>query len=215
MSKSNLLRVLLAAAVLLVASTMGCAKSEMIHEDSFETARQRLITSPQDAGVYLHLAELYLQRGDYLRARQYLALLERHQAAWAPAHIDEEAVFRLGILCAVRSHQYVDAVERCQRRLEAVEDLATRLLLATLLEAMGDEAAALHQHRLILLRHAQEPHPIIEAARFYERSNLADRSSQAQALYQRYLETAPLGAEAPQARAALSAQRLDIPSQGE
>jgi tetratricopeptide (TPR) repeat protein len=199
----------------MMALVLGCAPKDVVRPDPLEQARQQMLAVPQDAGVYFHLAELYLDRHDYLRARQYLALLERNQSAWATAGIEEGAVFRLSVLCAVRSQQYIDAIERCQRRLETGEDLGTRVLLATLLEALGDESAAERQRRLILLQHPQDHHQIIEAARFYERSLRMDRLTQAQELYRRYLTAAPTGPEAGQARAALETQRLAAAVSGE
>jgi tetratricopeptide (TPR) repeat protein len=172
--------------------------------DPLLAARQRLVADPGDVRTLLDLAELYMHSGDYLRARQYLTLAERLGARALPAGVDGNRVFRLGILIAVQGHQYTDAIRRCQQHLgRAAEDAKVRGLLASLLEATGDELGAERQWRMLILLHPEEGHYLLELARFYGRTSRADRQLLARRLYARYLEVAPQGNEAAQARAAI------------
>lgn len=193
------------------ALSQGCAARPVAAPDPLSEARQRLVQQPADPRTQLELSELYLQQRDYLRARQYLQVAERSlQVQPAPGpRIDPEQIFRLGITIAVRSQQYSEAIRRCLERLEQNEDAATRALLATLFEATGDERGAERNLRLLTKQHPDEPHRLMELARFYERSSISERHRLSRDLYRRYLTSAPTGDEAPQARAALALDDLE------
>lgn len=191
--------------VLLLASLSGgCATTAPPPTDPLLAARQRMAADPGDVLTLIELSELYMKSGDLLRARQYLAMVERTAAHGLPPGIDGKRVFKLGILIAVQGHQYTDAIRRCQQRLRrAPEDAPVRSLLASLLEAIGDELGAERQWRMLIALHPAEGHPLLELARFYDRTTRADRQHLSQRLYARYLEVEPQGSEATQARAAL------------
>ncbi len=192
-----------------VAVLLSCAHTLPEQEDAIAQARRHLAAAPYDVRIHLRLAELYLAQRDYLRARQYLALVERGTSGWEAAGIDAARVFRLGIVIAVRGHQLTDAIHRCEEALEREDDLAVRTLLAALLESTGAEHAAERQHRLIIQQHPEDLHQLIELARFYERSSRPDRRLRAQHAYDRYLELAPAGPEAELVRSALLVFRID------
>ncbi|MCS6915082.1 MAG: hypothetical protein RMK29_12360 [Myxococcales bacterium] len=189
-------------AVLVAGLLSACAPKGPQRPPDLEAAYARLQREPGRAEPYLELARLYLRRGDYLRARQYLAVADQ-----LPVR-DARAAFRLAVTIAVRSEQYDEAIARCRRQLEHEESTDIRLLMASLLEATGRWSEAERERRLVLQARPQDLHQIIEMARFYQRSGQPDANERAAALYRRYLELAPQGDEAPQARAALSAISL-------
>lgn len=182
----------------------GCASVQPAAVDTpLELAKQRLLDAPHDVRNHLELAALYMARNDYLRAQQYLSLVETAAGAWSALGIDPERVFRMGILIAVRSQQYADAVRRSRQRLEVGEERGVRELLAALLEALGEEREAEAQRRLLVLQYPAEPRLLIDLARFYERGARPDRTQRARALYERYLSVKPDGPEATAVRMAL------------
>lgn len=182
----------------------GCASSTRLWtEDPLEQAKQRLLDNPRDVRNHLALAELYAQRHDYLRAQQYLSLVDNGAGAWSALGIDPDKIFRLAVTVAVRSQQYSDAVRRCRQRLELGEDRGVRELYATLLEALGEESAAERQHRLLILNHPEDARQLVEIARFLERGSRADKLRRAREYYERYLALRPEGPEAPAVRQAL------------
>lgn len=184
----------------------GCASSTRLWtEDPLEQAKQRLLDNPRDVRNHLGLAELYAQRHDYLRAQQYLSLVDNAAGAWSTLGIDPDKVFRLAVTVAVRSQQYSDAVRRCRQRLELGEDRSVRELYATLLEALGEELAAERQRRLLVLHHPEDARQLVELARFLERGSRADKRQRAREYYERYLALRPEGPEAPAVRQALRA----------
>ena len=187
----------------------GCAGVQPVPVDMpLELAKQRLLDAPHDVRNHLELATLYMARHDYLRAQQYISLVENAAGAWSALHIEPEHVFRLGILIAVRSQQYSEAVRRSRQRLELGEERGVRQLLAALLEALGDEKEAEAQRRLLVLQYPAEPQHLIELARFYERSVRPDRTQRARQLYERYLSLRPEGTEATAVRMALRTAEL-------
>jgi len=189
----------------------GCAtKAPVVVDPVLAAARQRLVKNPGDPRPQLALAELYFQRHDYLRATQYLSLVEDQAARQRREGIDAERVFQLGVLIAVHGQHYSQAIRRCEARLEQVmEDHRTRGLLASLLEAIGDELAAERQWRLMVALQPKEASHLLSLARFYQRTERVDRNQLAQRLYSRYLELEPAGPEAARVKAALRLQQLD------
>lgn len=187
----------------------GCAARSVGPADPLTEARHRLVENPADPRTQLLLSELYLQQRDYLRARQYLQLAERGLQLERPPELALDRVFRLAITIAVRSQQYSEAIRRCHSRLEQREEASVRALLASLLEATGDEPGAEKNLRLLIEQEPSEPQRLVELARFYERSRIVDRRRLSRELYERYLERAPAGTEAPQARAALVLDDLE------
>lgn len=178
----------------------GCATPKAAqHPPELEGAYRRMEREPDRGEPYLEIARHYLHRSDYLRARQYLALGEQRPVK------DRDGAFRLGVLISVRAGQYDEAVARCRRQLEAQEDPHVRLLLASIYEGTGKWTEAELERRLVLAAWPDDPHQIIEMARFYQRSSRPDGTERAAELYRRYLEAAPAGPDAPQARAALQA----------
>lgn len=204
-------RTTLPTALLFVAALAGgCATAPPAIEDPLTDARKRLAKDPDNVRLQVELAELSFQKRDYLRARQYLALAEESVVRGLPSEIDSQRLFQLGLLIAIHGQQYSDAIRRCQQKLELdTDDVRTRLLLASLLEAVGDELGAERQWRMLIALRPDEPHYLFEAARFYERTGRTDRKQLAQRLYARYLELAPGGPEVAQVRAALLAQEID------
>ncbi len=186
-----------------VAAASGCAPKGPQHPPEMEAALHRVEQEPNDAAGYLEMSRVALRQKDYLRARQYLAVAER-----APHH-DAMANFRLGVVISVRSGQYDDAILRCHRQLERKEDAEVRVLLAAILEATGDTPGAEVQRQLVIAARPDDLHQLIELARFYQRIGSRDGQRRAAQLYRRYLDKAPGGADAPQARAALLAQDLE------
>lgn len=210
MKRGRWARVLLFAGGL--SAQVGCAsKPAVIVDPVLAAARQRMAKNPGDAALQRELAELYLKRHDYLRARQYLNLVEEQTPERQhAAGISDDQLFQLGVLIAVGSQHYSQAIRRCQARLEqAIEDAATRRLLASLLEGVGDEAGAERQWRLLAALHPTEAQHVLELARFYLRSERADRAQLAHKQYARYLELAPDGPEATRVKTALRIQQLD------
>jgi tetratricopeptide (TPR) repeat protein len=196
-------------AMLLCGSLVGCAgQMQTWADEPLEAAKQQLLDAPHDVRTYLRLAELYAQRRDYLRAQQYVSLVESAAGSWSAIGIDAEKVFRLSISVAVRSQQYAEAVRRCKQRLEIEDEPEVRELYAALLEALGDEAEAERQRRLLILQHPEDPRLLIEAARFYERTSRADKRQRARALYDRYLTIRPDGEGAAKVRQALRSAQL-------
>lgn len=204
-----------AKVVVLVGALMvqaGCAsKPAVVVDPALAAARQRLVKNPGEPAPQLELAELYLKRHDYLRASQYLNLVEEQAPArQRAAGIGEERLFHLGVLIAVGSQHYSQAIRRCQARLEQViGDAATRRLLASLLEGVGDEAGAERQWRLLVALQPAEAQHLLELGRFYLRTDRVDRSQLAQRQFARYLELAPDGPEASRVKTALRIQQLD------
>lgn len=196
--------------LMLCGALSGCATStKMWTEDPLEQARQRLLDSPQDPRNQLRLAELYMERHDYLRAQQYLSLVDSAAGAWSALGIEAEKVSRMQITAAVRSQQFGEAVRRCRQRLELGEEPGVRELLAALLESLGEEREAERQRRLLILHHPAEPRHLAELARFYERSARPDRVRRARELYEQYLLQRPEGPEAGRIRQALRTAQLD------
>ncbi len=142
---------------------------------------------------------LSIDRQDFVRATQYLSLAEHSPLA----EQQTEPLFRLGLTIAVRSQNYSDGIRRCQAGLQRKETMELRRLLATLFEAHGESIEAERQHAVILELYPAATEHLVESARFYERSELPNRVTQARALYERYLKLAPSGVEADQVRAAL------------
>lgn len=199
----------LSASCLVLLLVSGCATLPQGTVDApLELAKQRLLDAPQDVRNHLELATLYMARHDYLRAQQYISLVENAAGAWSALGIEPEHVFRLGILIAVRSQQYSEAVRRSRQRLELSEERRVRELLAALLEALGDEKEAESQRRLLMLQYPAEPQYLVELARFYERGGRPDRSRRARELYERYLSLQPEGPEATAVRMALRTAAL-------
>jgi hypothetical protein len=192
-----------------IAGLAGCATTMKTWVDEpLELAKQRLLDSPHDVRNHLELASMYMARHDYLRAQQYLSLVENAAGSWSAMGIDPEQVFRLGIITAVRSQQYGEAVRRSRQRLELGEERGVRELLASLLEALGEQREAEHQRRLLLLQYPAEPRLLLDLARFYERSPFPDRTRRARELYERYLIAQPEGPEATAVRMALRTATL-------
>lgn len=176
----------------------GCA-ARPERPTELAAALRRVEKNPADGEAYLELSRYYFRQRDYLRARQYLSVAERHPQK------DPEALFRLGVLVTVRAGQYDDALVRCERYLERKEDPYVRILLATILESAGDVHGAEVQRQLVLADRPGDLHQLMELGRFYQRTG---RPASAGEIYRRYLSTAPQGDEAPQARAALRAHEL-------
>lgn len=194
---------------LFLAPLVGCASTMKTWADEpLELAKQRLLDAPHDVRNHLALATLYMDRRDYLRAQQYLSLVENAAGAWSAIGIEPETVFRLGIITAVRSQQYGEAVRRSRQRLELGEERGVRELLASLLEALGEEREAERQRQLLLLQYPAEPRLLLDLARFYERSPFPDRTRRARALYERYLIARPEGPDATAVRMALRTATL-------
>lgn len=185
------------------AGLFGCVPKGPERPPAIEAALRHVEQDPNDPGGYLEMARASLRQKDYLRARQYLAVAER-----APHH-DAMATFRLGVVIAVRSGLYDDATLRCRRQLERKEDPEVRGLLAAILEATGDISGADIQRQLVMAARPDDLHQLIEMARFYQRTSGKQGQRRAAELYRRYLEKAPAGEDAPQARAALLQQDLE------
>lgn len=187
--------------LLVFAALAGCATAPKRPPD-LEAGFARMQAAPEQAEGYLMLARAYVQRGDLLRARQYLTLAERHASE---AERESGAIFQLGVVIAVRSGQHEEAITRCRDALAAREDSRVRRLLAALLEGHGRlEEAEAQWRRLLAHRGADgDLHLLIEAARFYTRAGRPDSEARAAALYGRYLKEAPQGPDAERARAAL------------
>lgn len=202
-------RLFLTFALLASLAPCGCAPRTIAPADPLTEARQRLAESPASVHTQLELSELYLQQRDYLRARQYLQVAERELVRQPAREIDLDGLSRLAIMIAVRSQQYSEAIRRCLQRLERTEDAQTRSLLASLLEATGDEWGAERNLRLLALQYPEQPGRLVSLARFYERSTFPERRRLSRELYQRYLDAAPGGDEAAQVRAALTLDRFE------
>lgn len=190
----------------------GCAsKVPVISDPVLAAARQRMVKNPGDPAPLRELAELYLKRHDYLRANQYLSLVEEQTPErQRAAGIGEDQLFKLGVLISVGSQHYSQAIRRCQARLEQViGDAATRRLLASLLEGVGDEPGAERQWRLLVGLHPNEAQHVLELGRFYLRSERSDRNQLAHKQFSRYLELAPDSPEAIRVKTALRIQQLD------
>jgi tetratricopeptide (TPR) repeat protein len=195
--RRRLLALVFALAALPAAGCAGAAQSQRPPE--LEAAYQRMEREPNRSEPYLELARIYFRRGDYLRARQYLTLAEGHPIK------DQDGAFRLAVMISVRAGQFDEAIGRCRRQLEAREDAHVRLLLASIFEATGRWSDAELERKLVLSAWPDDPHQIIEMARFYQRSTRPDSAERAAELYRRYLASMPAGPDAPQARAALQA----------
>jgi tetratricopeptide (TPR) repeat protein len=193
--------------VILFCLLAACARAPQRPPD-LEAAYRRLEAQPQQGEGYLELARLYLLREDYLRARQYLALAEARPVK----DKDRQALSQLALVIAVRSGQYDEAIRLCRQRLEQKEEPEVRRLLAALLEGVSRFPESERERQLLVAALPHDPHPLIELARFYERWSRPER---AVALYQRYLQAAPQGAEADRARAALRALAVENAGDGQ
>src|SRR5262245_21885914 len=138
-----------AARYLLLLLLSGCLTKPATTPSVVDQAFARMQQDPGNATPLLELVQGFLAERDYLRARQYLGLLENHPSA--EKHRDE--IFRLSVLIAVRAKQYRDAISRCEQRLRDREELAVRVLLASLWEALIDMRAAERERQLILIQH--------------------------------------------------------------
>lgn len=197
------------ALVLCVAFT-GCAsRMHTWADEPLEQAKQRLLDAPQDIRNHLHLAEMYAQRQDYLRAQQYLSLVETAAGSWSAVGIDADKVSRMSIAIAVRSQQYSEAIRRCRQRLEIEDEPEVRELYAALLEALGEEKEAERQRQLSIRHHPEDARLLVGLARFYERTSRPDKSLRARTLYERYLVLSPEGPDATKVRKALRAAQLE------
>lgn len=187
----------------LALALLGCHAEPALPADPILAARQRLIRTPRDPAVHLELANLAYGNQDYLRAMQYLSLVDRGQLSVE----QRDEAFRLALAITVRARNYDEAIRRTQEELLAHESLELRRLLALFYEAHGNLGDAERQHLIIAELYPGAIEPLAEAARFYERSNLPNRISRARELYERYLQAAPNGPESAQVRAALVINR--------
>ncbi|UJR84898.1 tetratricopeptide repeat protein [Sandaracinus amylolyticus] len=142
-----------------------------------------------ERGVYL------AQHEDYIRAEQYLV------AAMQRGH-DEHVVMPALLAACVRSSRLSAALGYAEPYLERHPDAwSLRLLVATIHMGLG-EAENAHTH---LLRVVEE-HPDEAVAHYMlgvlSRDDLANPAA-AIASFQRYLELAPEGEHAPEARASI------------
>lgn len=186
----------------------GCTRLQQHTPSPIELALKRMEGAPNDVTPLLDLVTQYLADGDYLRARQYIGLADKHIGARAAA----ERIFRLAVSVAVRSQNYNDAIELCEAYLSDHRDLNVRRLLATLFEATSNPVAAERQRKLILLHHPEARDQLVELARFYERSQLPDGLKRARSSYKRYLAESPNGLLSDQVRATLQTMDFDARS---
>lgn len=183
----------------------GCTRQQLHTPSPLELVLKRMEGAPGDVTPLLDLVAQYMAEGDYLRARQYIAIADKHVGARAAT----ARIFQLAVSVAVRSQNFNDAIDRCEAYLSEHRDLNARRLLATLFEATGSPIAAERQRKLILLYHPEASDQLVELARFYERSQLPDALQRAQSSYRRYLAESPNGLLSDQVRAALQTMDFD------
>lgn len=191
--------------LVLLAGLGGCAVSRPSVPTLAEQTFQRMAQEPSNLSPLLDLVRYYIDQRDYLRARQYLTLCEHHTSARGAA----AELFRLSVSISVRSQNYSDAIDRCEQYLREHNDLSARVLLATLLEVIGNHPAAERQRQLVLVHFPDAAEQVVELARFYERVHTPDSTARARQAYQRYLQEQPGGPHAEQARAALRTLDFD------
>jgi predicted Zn-dependent protease len=151
----------------------------------------RLAQNPDDVKANIEAGAASEASGDWLRAEQYYL---RAEALGMP----EMQVLPRILRVLVAGQRYHEALRRCEQRLVRVpEDRNTRYVRAALLMAVerGKDA----ERELITLQHTKptDPRAWLELGRLYRDQH--DRV-QARAMFAKYLELAPDGADAPVVR---------------
>lgn len=185
----------------------GCASTARHPQSALDELHNRIEQDAGNTALYLELASAYLQRQEYLRAKQYHALGERvYQMNLSNGGREDrplaERLFKLGVAISTRSQQYSDAIARCESLLRLRDDKQVRELLAALYGAIGDTAASERQRKILLQQNPEDRRYVLELARFYDQGDDLRKRELAPPLYQRYLEmeTDPEAASAVRAR---------------
>lgn len=189
--------------VLCASIISGCAAApkKETHELRADATplERKLADDPNDRQVNLALGEDAESHGDYLRAEQYYLRAEALGAA--PAEIVPRV---LRVLTA--SHRYDEALERCQRRLQAKpDDRITRYVEATLFVALERPREAERDLNALAQSQPKDARAYLALGRLYRDGNDPTR---ARAMFKRYLQLAPAGEDA-------AAVRFELASEGE
>lgn len=177
---------------LAAASGAGCGGAQPV---TAETPVEDPLTTvdPQelfDRGVYL------AEHEDYIRAEQYLvAAMQRG--------FDEDRVMPTLLAACVRSSRLSAALSYAEPYLERHPDAwSLRLLVATIHMGLGEPGRAHAQLVRVVEDHPDEP-TVFYMLGVLERDELEDLAS-ARESFRRYLDLAPEGEHAAEARAALA-----------
>jgi tetratricopeptide (TPR) repeat protein len=152
---------------------------------------QKLAQNPNDADVNLALGEQAEAAGELLRAEQYYL---RAEALGVPG---EKIVPRI-LRALVKAQRYDEALDRCRQRLQQKpEDRATRFVEAALFIALERPKDAERELSSLVRTRPDDPQAYLALARLYRDGGDRDR---ARPMFQKYLELAPNGDDAPAVR---------------
>lgn len=143
----------------------------------------------------LQVAEAAEQMGDTLRAQQYLGAALR-------AGADESRVLPKLLVLYIADGQYRVAIEHCEHYLRRhPDDRRVRLLLSTLHSAVGDHEGAIAQYERVLAAEPDDAYAHYALASILHEQGGA--SQRADEHFRAYLELAPTGEHAVEARGLL------------
>jgi tetratricopeptide (TPR) repeat protein len=162
------------------------------HEASTELAEPKQTLTK---GQLTEVASMLDRRGDAVRAEQYWMLALE---AGAPA----DTIMPQLIASFVRDRQYRLALQHAEQHLRSHPNAYNlRLLTGALYEAVGNYAAAVEHYQAVADRHSERPeiHYILGAALLKQGIS----HSEADASFRKYLDLAPHGRYAEQAKSLL------------
>lgn len=178
----------LTAAVIPSLIALGCAGTS-------GSSYARTPSEPVAQATWLKRGRQFSSLGDHRRAADYLSLA-------LTAGADPREVEPLLLQAFIASGRYRRALQVGQERLLlAPNDPALGLVVASLCAALGKARLARHYLERVIARAPNTPAPHFTLARVY-RDNLADPANAAIS-FRRYLDLAPDGNHAPEARAFL------------
>jgi tetratricopeptide (TPR) repeat protein len=168
----------------------GCAGTHYEAHTARDEPRETLTQ-----GQLTEVATVLDKRGDVVRAEQYWRLALDNGA-------DAETVLPQLIASFVRDRQYRLALQHAEDYLRAHPNAHTlRLLTGAIHEALGNYSGAVEQYQIVAEHQSERPdvHYVLGAALLKQGIS----RSEADACFRRYLDLAPHGRYAEQARALL------------
>jgi tetratricopeptide (TPR) repeat protein len=158
---------------------------------------KKLIENPDNAEVNFQLGEDAESHGDLLRAEQYYLRAEA-------LRVDADRVTPRIIRVLVTAHRYGEALERCQRRLDAKPgDRATRYVEAALYAGLDRPKDAVRDLNALIDSQPKDPDAYLALGRLYKDANNHERAVQ---MFHKYLELAPDGRDAASVRFELASE---------
>lgn len=181
-------------AVLGLTLTCAACGAAPLHPSDARAEAEARLSSQQ----LLEVAAELERRGDFQRAEQYLVHALDQGA-------DEDVVMPMLLSVYIGDRQYRLAAQRCEQFLRHhPERRELRLMLAALYEATGEYDNAVRQYELVL--RAEPDHAKTHFALGTVLQEQSPNRSSATRHFKRYLQLAPKGEHAAQAKAALDSE---------